>query len=92
MRDGLQGMRDKANELEIKMDKETNALRAAVEQSKNEVRADNVHSTCWCTHYPHIPSSREAGCKSLRVQVIKWSLGLLFAVVSAGIAVARLVL
>lgn len=38
MRDGLQGMRDKANELEIKMDKETNALRAAVEQSKNEVR------------------------------------------------------
>lgn len=31
-------MRDKANELEIKMDKETNALRAAVEQSKNEAR------------------------------------------------------
>ena len=44
MRDGLQGMRDKANELEIKMDKETNMLRAAVEQSKNEVRVTECMS------------------------------------------------
>lgn len=36
MRDELQALRDKANELEIKMDKETNSLKAAVEQTKNE--------------------------------------------------------
>ena len=36
MRDELQALRDKANELEIKMDKETNMLKAAVEQTKNE--------------------------------------------------------
>lgn len=32
-----QALRDKSNEMEIKMDRETNALKAAVEQSKNEV-------------------------------------------------------
>ncbi|KAK9906789.1 hypothetical protein WJX75_008065 [Coccomyxa subellipsoidea] len=37
MRDELQALRDKSNEMEIKMDRETNALKAAVEQSKNEV-------------------------------------------------------
>ena len=37
MRDELQVLRDKSNEMEIKMDRETNALKAAVEQSKNEV-------------------------------------------------------
>lgn len=36
MRDELQALRDKTNELEIKMDKETNSLKAAVEQTKNE--------------------------------------------------------
>ena len=89
MRDGLQGMRDKANELEIKMDKETNALRAAVEQSKNEVRMSSVGARL--STVLAIPSGG-ADCKGLGMQVIKWSLGLLFAVVSAGIAVARLVL
>ena len=39
MRDELQVLRDKSNEMEIKMDRETNALKAAVEQSKNEVSA-----------------------------------------------------
>jgi hypothetical protein len=33
----VQALRDKSNEMEIKMDRETNALKAAVEQSKNEV-------------------------------------------------------
>ena len=32
----VQALRDKSNELEIKMDKETNGLKAAVEQVKNE--------------------------------------------------------
>eukprot|EP00884_Botryococcus_braunii_P015063 jgi/Botrbrau1/23558/Bobra.0141s0028.2 len=36
MRDDMQVLRDKANELEIKMDKETNMLKAAVETTKNE--------------------------------------------------------
>ena len=36
MRDELQALRDKANELEIKIDKEVNHLKAAVEQTKNE--------------------------------------------------------
>ena len=36
MRDELQALRDKANELEVKMDKETNSLKAGVEQTKNE--------------------------------------------------------
>ena len=89
MRDGLQGMRDKANELEIKMDKETNALRAAVEQSKNEVRM-----SCVCASIQRYLLYQAAvltpGAPGM--QVIKWSLGLLFAVVSAGIAAARLVL
>ena len=91
MRDGLQGMRDKANELEIKMDKETNALRAAVEQSKNEVRM-----SCVCASMQHYFESPIPSCgansRGPGMQVIKWSLGLLFAVVSAGIAAARLVL
>lgn len=37
IRDELQALRDKTNELEIKVDKETNYLKAAVEQTKNEV-------------------------------------------------------
>ena len=37
IRDELQALRDKTNELEIKMDKETNYLKAVVEQTKNEV-------------------------------------------------------
>lgn len=36
MRDELQSLRDKSNELEIKLDKETNMLKAATEQVKNE--------------------------------------------------------
>jgi Protein of unknown function (DUF1640) len=36
MRDELQALRDKANELEIKIDKEVNHRTAAVEQTKNE--------------------------------------------------------
>ena len=32
----LQSLRDKSNELEIKLDKETNMLKAATEQVKNE--------------------------------------------------------
>ena len=32
----LQALRDKTNELEIKVDRETNSLKAAVEQTKNE--------------------------------------------------------
>ena len=36
MRDEMQAVRDKANELEIKSDKEINLLKAQVEQTKNE--------------------------------------------------------
>ena len=36
MRDEMQALRDKTNELEIKMDKETNSSKAAMEQTKNE--------------------------------------------------------
>jgi hypothetical protein len=36
MRDELQALRDKANELDIKVDKEVNSLKAAMEQSKND--------------------------------------------------------
>lgn len=36
MRDEMQALRDKTNELEIRMDKETNSLKAALEQTKNE--------------------------------------------------------
>ena len=43
MRDELQVLRDKSNEMEIKMDRETNALKAAVEQSKNEVAPCKKH-------------------------------------------------
>lgn len=32
----MQSLRDKSNELEIKLDKETNMLKAATEQVKNE--------------------------------------------------------
>lgn len=36
MRDELQALRDKANELEIKIDKEINMLKATLEITKNE--------------------------------------------------------
>ena len=36
MRDELQSIRDKSNELEIKVDKEVNSLKSGVEQSKND--------------------------------------------------------
>ena len=59
MRDELQVLRDKSNEMEIKMDRETNALKAAVEQSKNEVQQLCVLVTnpscalCWiCCYKP----------------------------------------
>jgi ABC-type phosphate transport system auxiliary subunit len=37
LRDDLQAVRDKASELEVKLDKETSALRALVEGTKNEM-------------------------------------------------------
>ncbi|GBF99759.1 chloroplast tscA maturation factor, partial [Raphidocelis subcapitata] len=37
MRDDLQHMRDKATELELKMDREVNELKATVEKAKNDV-------------------------------------------------------
>lgn len=43
----LQVLRDKSNEMEIKMDRETNALKAAVEQSKNEVCIKETHAVLW---------------------------------------------
>lgn len=60
MRDELQMLRDKANELEIQLDKEVNALRAAMEQSKNDT--------------------------------VKYVLGLMLALLTAGLGAARLVL
>lgn len=60
MRDELQAYRDKSNELEIKVDKEVNSLRAAVEQSKNDT--------------------------------VKYVLGLMLALLTAGLGAARLVM
>ncbi|KAI3429890.1 hypothetical protein D9Q98_010201 [Chlorella vulgaris] len=60
MRDELQMVRDKSNELEIKMDKEVNSLKAAMEQSKNDT--------------------------------VKYVLGLMLALLTAGLGAARLVL
>jgi hypothetical protein len=59
MRDELQALRDKSNELEIKIDKEINALKAAVELTKNET--------------------------------IKYSLGMMFALLTVGLGVVRLI-
>jgi hypothetical protein len=60
MRDELQALRDKANELEIKVDKEVNSLKAAMEQSKNDT--------------------------------VKYVLGLMLALLTAGLGAARLVM
>mmetsp|Transcript_14044 Transcript_14044/g.42391 ORF Transcript_14044/g.42391 Transcript_14044/m.42391 type:complete len:283 (+) Transcript_14044:227-1075(+) len=60
MRDELQALRDKSNELEIKIDKEINALKAAVELTKNET--------------------------------IKYSLGLMFGLLTIGLGVIRLLI
>lgn len=60
MRDELQDLRDKANELEIKVDKEVNSLKAAMEQSKNDT--------------------------------VKYVLGLMLALMTAGLGAARLVM
>jgi hypothetical protein len=58
MRDELQSLRDKANELEIKVDKEVNSLKSGVEQSKNDT--------------------------------IKYMLGVVMALLTAGLGAARL--
>lgn len=58
MRDELQALRDKSNDLEIQIDKEINALKAAVELTKNET--------------------------------IKYSLGLMFGLLTIGLGVVRL--
>lgn len=58
MRDELQALRDKSNDLEIQIDKEINALKAAVELTKNET--------------------------------IKYSLGLMFGLLTIGLGVIRL--
>jgi ABC-type phosphate transport system auxiliary subunit len=60
MRDELQSLRDKTNELEIKMDKEVNSLKAAMEQSKNDT--------------------------------VKYVLGLMLALMTAGLGAARLLM
>lgn len=60
MRDELQALRDKTNELEIKVDKEVNSLKAAMEQSKNDT--------------------------------VKYVLGLMLALMTAGLGAARLVM
>ena len=60
MRDELQAQRDKVNELEIKVDKEVNSLKAAMEQSKNDT--------------------------------VKYVLGLMLALMTAGLGAARLVM
>lgn len=60
MRDELQSLRDKANELEIKVDKEVNSLKAAMEQSKNDT--------------------------------VKYMLGVVMALITAGLGAARLVI
>lgn len=60
MRDELQSLRDKSNELEIKVDKEVNSLKAAMEQSKNDT--------------------------------VKYMLGVVMALITAGIGAARLVI
>lgn len=60
MRDELQMLRDKANELEIKVDKEVNSLKAAMEQSKSDT--------------------------------VKYVLGLMLALLTAGLGAARLVM
>jgi hypothetical protein len=60
MRDELQAIRDKGNELEIKVDKEVNSLKAAMEQSKNDT--------------------------------VKYVLGLMLALMTAGLGAARLVM
>ncbi|KAL4421910.1 hypothetical protein ABPG77_005194 [Micractinium sp. CCAP 211/92] len=60
MRDELQMLRDKSNELEIKMDKEVNSLKAAMEQSKNDT--------------------------------VKYVLGLMLALMTAGLGAARLLM
>lgn len=60
MRDELQALRDRANELEIKVDKEVNSLKAAMEQSKNDT--------------------------------VKYVLGLMLALLTAGLGAARLVM
>ena len=58
MRDELQSLRDKSNELEIKVDKEVNSLKAAMEQSKNDT--------------------------------VKYMLGVVMALITAGLGAARL--
>lgn len=58
MRDELQSIRDKSNELEIKVDKEVNSLKSGVEQSKNDT--------------------------------IKYMLGVVMALLTAGLGAARL--
>lgn len=60
MRDELQMLRDKTNELDIKVDKEVNSLKAAMEQSKNDT--------------------------------VKYVLGLMLALLTAGLGAARLVM
>lgn len=60
MRDELQALRDKSNELEIKVDKEVNSLKAAMEQSKNDT--------------------------------VKYMLGVVMALITAGLGAARLVI
>ena len=60
MRDELQALRDRANEMEIKVDKEVNSLKAAMEQSKNDT--------------------------------VKYVLGLMLALMTAGLGAARLVM
>lgn len=60
MRDELQALRDRANEMEIKIDKEVNSLKAAMEQSKNDT--------------------------------VKYVLGLMLALLTAGLGAARLVM
>jgi chromosome segregation ATPase len=60
MRDELQALRDRANELEIKVDKEVNSLKAAMEQSKNDI--------------------------------VKYVLGLMLALLTAGLGAARLIM
>uniref|UniRef100_A0A1D2AFQ8 Protein FMP32, mitochondrial n=2 Tax=Auxenochlorella protothecoides TaxID=3075 RepID=A0A1D2AFQ8_AUXPR len=60
IRDELQSLRDMATEMEIKVDKEVNSLKAAMEQSKNDT--------------------------------VKYVLGLMLALMTAGLGAARLVL
>jgi hypothetical protein len=60
MRDELQALRDREAELDSKLDREVNALRAAQEQSKNEV--------------------------------VKYVLGLVLALMTAGLGAARLMM